>query len=176
MNKIILDLCGGTGSWSRPYAEAGYDVRLVDLPNDVRLLKFDPNIYVHGILCAPPCTKFSYARNRYPATDEELIEGLSVVDACLRATIIYKPVFWALENPRAKLRHYLGPAQLEFEQWEYGDGGVKPTCIWGSFNVPPKRPGPRTKPSTWQTSRQNSRPEDAVTPPNFAQAFFEANP
>jgi len=27
--RIILDLCGGTGAWSRPYAEAGYDVRLV---------------------------------------------------------------------------------------------------------------------------------------------------
>lgn len=25
--KIILDLCGGTGSWSRPWEEAGYDVR-----------------------------------------------------------------------------------------------------------------------------------------------------
>lgn len=25
-DKIILDLCGGTGSWSRPYKEAGYDV------------------------------------------------------------------------------------------------------------------------------------------------------
>lgn len=22
--KIILDLCGGTGSWSKPYKEAGY--------------------------------------------------------------------------------------------------------------------------------------------------------
>lgn len=35
--KIILDLCGGTGSWSRPYREAGYDVRLVTSPSgDVR--------------------------------------------------------------------------------------------------------------------------------------------
>ena len=25
-DKIILDLCGGTGSWSKPYKEAGYDV------------------------------------------------------------------------------------------------------------------------------------------------------
>jgi len=32
MAKIILDLCGGTGSWSKPYKEAGYDVRLVTLP------------------------------------------------------------------------------------------------------------------------------------------------
>lgn len=23
-NKIILDLCGGTGSWSKPYKDAGY--------------------------------------------------------------------------------------------------------------------------------------------------------
>jgi len=32
-NKIILDLCGGTGSWSKPYKEAGYDVRLITLPD-----------------------------------------------------------------------------------------------------------------------------------------------
>lgn len=30
--KIILDLCGGTGSWSKPYRDAGYDVRLITLP------------------------------------------------------------------------------------------------------------------------------------------------
>lgn len=33
MSKIILDLCGGTGSWSKPYREAGYDVRLITLPH-----------------------------------------------------------------------------------------------------------------------------------------------
>ena len=34
---VILDLCGGTGSWSAPYREAGYDVRVVTLPDmDVR--------------------------------------------------------------------------------------------------------------------------------------------
>jgi hypothetical protein len=31
-DKIILDLCGGTGSWSKPYRDAGYDVRLITLP------------------------------------------------------------------------------------------------------------------------------------------------
>lgn len=175
MNKIILDLCGGTGSWSKPWADAGWEVRLVDLPNDVRLIKFDPNLYVEGIFAAPPCTKFSYARNRYPATEGEIKDALSIVDACLRAVIIYKPRWWALENPRALLRHWLGPSRLEFEQWEYGDGGVKPTCIWGDFIVPPKTPGPRTKPSTWLTSTPNSKPEDAMTPPGFAKAFYDAN-
>ena len=37
IDKIILDLCGGTGSWSKPYKEAGYDVRIITLPEyDVR--------------------------------------------------------------------------------------------------------------------------------------------
>ena len=30
--KIVLDLCGGSGSWARPFKEAGYDVRLLTLP------------------------------------------------------------------------------------------------------------------------------------------------
>ena len=32
-HKIILDLCGGTGAWSKPYANAGYDVRVITLPD-----------------------------------------------------------------------------------------------------------------------------------------------
>lgn len=30
--SVILDLCAGTGAWSEPYREAGYDVRRIDLP------------------------------------------------------------------------------------------------------------------------------------------------
>lgn len=33
MGKIILDLCGGTGSWSKPYRDAGYDVKIITLPH-----------------------------------------------------------------------------------------------------------------------------------------------
>jgi hypothetical protein len=101
-----------------------------------------------------------------------------VVDACLRVTVAHRETlkWWALENPRNKLRRYLGPARLEFYQWEYGDPGHKPTCIWGDFTIPQKHPKPRTKPSSWQTKRQNADPEDAITPPGFAQAFYEVNP
>jgi hypothetical protein len=177
MTSTILDLCGGTGAWSLPYAEAGYDVVLVDLPRDVRLIRhMEFPERVHGILAAPPCTVFSYARNRYEPKDQELIRALSVVDACLRAALLYRPKWWALENPRNKLRRYLGSPRLTFCQWEYGDERHKPTCVWGDFNAPMFRVGKRTKPSTWQTNRQNADPEDAVTPPGFARAFFEANP
>ena len=175
---LILDLCGGTGAWSAPYRAAGYCVELVDILNgrDVRLLQRIRGVY--GILAAPVCTVQSYARNRYPPTDAELLGSLSVVDACLRVMFAHRAYlkWWALENPRNKLRRYLGPARLEFYQWEYGDPGHKPTCIWGDFVVPAKRPRPRTKPSTFKTRRENASSEDAVTPAGFAQAFFEANP
>lgn len=174
----VLDICGGTGAWSRPYREAGYDVEVIDKihGHDARLLQ-RVRADVHGLLFAPVCTVFSYARNRYPPTEAELLEALSLVDACFRIAWAQKPRgFWALENPRNKLRRYLGPARLEFYQWEYGDPGHKPTCIWGEFQSPQKQPKPRTKPSTWRTKHENAKPEDAVTPAGFAQAFFEANP
>ena len=70
-DKIILDLCGGTGAWSKPYKDAGYDVRVITLPEgDVKgyysLLKCGQlclgNIY--GILAAPPCGQFSFAKTK----------------------------------------------------------------------------------------------------------------
>jgi hypothetical protein len=173
--RVILDLCAGTEAWSAPYKAAGYDVRAVDLPNDVRLLRYE-RLRVHGILAAPPCTVFSYARNRYEPSDDEIRAALSIVDACLRAVVLYKPVWWALENPINKLRRYLGPPTWRFRQWEYGDAGEKPTGLWGHFTPPMLRPGTRTKPSTFRTQYENARPEDAVTPPGFAQAFYESNP
>ena len=51
-NKIILDLCGGTGSWSRPWKLAGYDVRNITLP-DYDVLTYEPPDNVYGILAAP---------------------------------------------------------------------------------------------------------------------------
>jgi hypothetical protein len=178
LTGIVLDLCGGSGAWSKPYADAGYDVEIVDLVRDgrdVRLLeRFSGR--VHGILAAPPCTVWSYARNRYPPTEAEKLASLSVVDACFRIIATQKPDWWALENPRNKLRRYLGPAQLEFYHWEYGDAAHKPTCIWGEFTVPAKSPKPRRKASTFRTSQENARPEDAITPAGFAKAFYEVNP
>ena len=51
--KIILDLCGGSGSWSRAYVAAGYDVRNITLPA-YDVLTYEPPENVYGILAAPP--------------------------------------------------------------------------------------------------------------------------
>ncbi len=190
--RIILDLCGGTGSWSKPYQDAGYDVRLIDpytvglwsapeqveIGGDVRLVKF-PDFPVHGVLAAPPCTAFSLARNRNPANDEELRSALSVVDACLRLIVLSGPAWWALENPLGKLRRYLGPERLLFNPFDYGDPYQKRTLLWGRFTVPKKNPveptnnGRITNMPGGDKRRARTR---AITPSGFAGAFFEANP
>ena len=177
MTKVILDLCSGSGAWSQPYVDAGYEVRRLELANghDVRLTRY-PDGPIHGVLAAPPCTVFSYARNRYQPTDDELRLALSVVDSCIRIATIARPKWWALENPVNKLRRFIGEPAFTFRQWEYGDAADKNTGLWGSFNPPMFVVGERTKPSTFGTKKKNADPKDGITPPGFAQAFFEANP
>lgn len=84
-NKIILDLCGGTGAWSKPYRDAGYDVRVITIPDYDVLTYQPPKNGVYGILAAPPCTMFSIARNDKTAKEpRDFAQGLQTVKACLR--------------------------------------------------------------------------------------------
>lgn len=150
MKKIILDLCGGTGSWSKPYKDAGFDVRVVTIPeNDVRTYKL-PDEPIYGILAAPPCTMFSDARTN-AKTPRDLKGAMEVVEACLKLIyeaqyrIVsdqqkYPPLkFWALENPwYGRLKWFLGMPKFEFSPWEFGDAYKKRTAIWGYFKEPMK--------------------------------------
>lgn len=178
--KIILDLCCGTAAWSEPYAQAGYDIRKVDIihEQDVRFLLFDDIKGVHGILAAPPCTVFASSGARWPRTERQMIDGLSIVDACLRAVLIGNPKWWALENPVGKLTRYLGPPAMYFDPCDYGDSWTKRTALWGNFNIPKKRPvKPQGKNPIWHMPPSPDRPKlRSITPPGFARAFFEANP
>lgn len=172
--KLILDLCGGTGAWSKPYKDAGYDVQVIDIAKgcDVRWLEFPKDVY--GILAAPPCTVFSLAGNRWSRTEQNILDALSVVDACLRIIATCKPKFWVLENPVGKLKRYLGPPRLIFNPCDFGDLYTKRTMLWGDFNFPKLRP---VFPS--EGSRMHAKIRDpkkrAITPARFAKAFMEAN-
>lgn len=179
--KVILDLCGGTGSWSKPYSDAGYDVRVITMPDsDVRLFEIPKN-KIYGVLAAPPCTKFCRMRMcQGRPTDAEFIEALSIVDACIRVISFTKPKFWALENPQGWLKNWIGEPQLKFHPFEYGDPWTKRTWVWGEFNPPMKlicKPTGRlvgnkkNDKAIAQTFEERSR-----TPRGFAQAFFKTNP
>lgn len=171
-NKIILDLCGGTGSWGKPYKDTGYKVITITLPDyDIRKTEIkDGHIIfigkekshlviasaVYGILAAPPCTMFSFARTN-AKKPRDLKEGMECVRACL--DIIWKCMevkqdttkktlplkFWALENPYfGFLKNFLGKPAFIFDPWEFGDGYQKRTALWGNFNEPIKNPIPMT--------------------------------
>ena len=179
--KVIYDLCGGTGAWSQPYHDAGYDVRVIDPVAggcDVRVHEYRAD--VHGILAAPPCTHLSGSGARWWAKKGEaaLLEALAVVDACLRIIMTSSPVWWALENPVGRLRKYLGPPVLTFNPCQYGDPYTKRTLLWGVFTVPAQCPvKPVDGSRLWKLGPGPDRAKlRSITPPGFARAFFEANP
>jgi len=193
--KIILDLCGGTGSWSKPYKDNGYDVRLITLPeNDV--FNYEPPENVYGILAAPTCTMFSFARTR-AKTPRDFNEAMLLVKRCLdiiwQCRLNNKLKFWALENPKGYLRQFLGKPYLTFCANEYGDCYQKPTDIWGYFNLPKKNfkelknknenftqcylrknnklPAGYILPKNWNKEAALK----SMTSPFFAKAFYNAN-
>jgi len=217
IRKFILDLCGGTGAWAKPYADAGYGVATITLPeHDVRcvemgqrhLLFQKQNLHyyddtcillsdIHGILAAPPCTEFSLAKGNKP---RNLKAAMNIVQACLQiiwhCRLYGNPQFWALENPRGLLRQFMGLPAYTFEQWEFGDAGIKPTDLWGYFKPPIKtvKKRPENLVKKYPNGRRNGRglakaeclPEyahlkldrsarRAITPTGFANAFFRAN-
>lgn len=182
-DRIILDLCGGTGSWSKPYADAGYDVRLLTLPEyDVCDVATEVLPSAYGILAAPPCTEFSLAKGSLP---RDFDGAMRVVRACLEiiwtARLRGQLKWWCLENPRGFLRQFLGKPPHTIRYWWYGDGRDKPTDLWGYYECPKQQyEEPAQLLPEWEEikSIQNmSRAKvRAITPPSFAQAFFKSNP
>lgn len=183
-DKIILDLCGGTGSWSKPYRDAGYDVRVITLPNyDVRT--YQPPANVYGILAAPPCTHFSSSGAQYwkaKDADGRTFEDCGILTACLMIIAKAQPKFWVIENPVGRMRRLLGDPQLTFNPCDYGDPYTKKTLLWGAFNSPEKNPVEPVRSSSQGSWLQKLGGRSAktkvlrsMTPQGFAQAFYKAN-
>ena len=193
-NRIILDLCGGTGSWSKPYKEAGYDVRNITLPK-YDIFDYKPPENVYGILAAPPCTMFSFARQT-AKTPRDFEGALKIVKRCMdiiwKCRLDGKLKFWALENPKGYLRQFLGKPYLEFSPEEYGENYTKPTDIWGYFFKPKKNKYEGEligNGKNWNWVKNKILPDDYIMPENwtaaqakksmtsskFAIAFFKAN-
>lgn len=190
-NKIILHLCAKEGSDSKPYADAGYDVRIIGEEIGVENYSPPPNVY--GIIANPPCTHFSVARTK-AKTPRDLTEGMKLVKECLR--IIWHcqtrtewvgdwsmPLkFWVIENPATGfLTWFLGKPIFTYSQAEYGGMLSKRTALWGHFNLP-KRPILTSPVPAYSTlgHRGEKSSHDMQTrsrcPINFAKAFYERNP
>ena len=137
MNKIILQLCADTGSDTKPYKDAGYDVRLIG--KDIGVENYHPPKNVYGIIANPVCLEFSTARSDGKARNPE--EGMILVKECLRIIDECDNTlkFWVIENPaRGRLKDFLGTPQFTYQPWEFGSPWTKHTALWGKFNIPPK--------------------------------------
>lgn len=185
--KVILDLCGGTGAWSKPYADdKDYEVHLIDTiygeEFDVRVFEVEKwlELGVHGVLAAPPCTAFASSGAQWweRKGHDDLLFHLSIVDACIRIAEAVKPAWWCLENPVGRLSRFLGKPKMTFHPWFYGDPYTKLTCLWGDFNIHLKLDIAEPV----EGSKMLNIPESpdrwakrSVTPQGFAKAFKEAN-
>ena len=187
-DKVILDLCGGTGEWGKEYERAGYDYRNITLPN-YNVLTYEPPVNIYGVLAAPPCNCFSRVGARWWAemdadgrTDKAIQIFRKCWELCQLAT-----KFWCLENPpgrQFKLMPELPPPTWQFQPYHFSNPWVKQTYLWGKFNPP--WPTAMVMPQTTRrapsghtygkiASLSSSSPERARTPDGFARAFYEAN-
>lgn len=187
MSKIILDLCGGTGAWSRPYRDAGYDVRVITLPgfdiiktrigNDWMAFLSPKEEWtkimtkeVHGILAAPPCTMFSLARMN-AKTPRDFVGAMKIVQSCLEVIwacrISGGLKWWALENPRGYLRQFLGSPPFTFEHWQFDKESrqCKPTDIWGFYDTP--KPSVKEKPIMLDRNMRTNNLQKPLPPKGY---------
>ncbi len=136
MSKIILHLCADIGSDSKPYRDAGYDVRLIG--KDIGVENYHPPDNVYGVIANPVCTEFSMFNGFREKGDTE--KGMFLVNHCLRIIKECSPVFHVIENPATgRLKDILGKPDYSYEPWWYGSPWTKRTALWGKFKIPQRK-------------------------------------
>ena len=144
--RICLDLFAGLGGFSQAFEDAdGWEVVTVELNE-----RFDPDIQADVldlrpydlpdadvILAGPPCTTLSVAGNQ---TDHYVDGKPNSRLARQHVTLAYhtvgliealSPQWWFLENPRGRMRRYLGEPTGTVTLCQYGYDWQKPTDLWG---------------------------------------------
>lgn len=192
--KLILSLFDYSGNWSKPYRDAGYIIRQLDikLGNDIYEYVVGSYGMVYGILAAPPCTDFAVCGAKHFAAkdaDGRTTRSIALIKKTLEIIESEKPHFWCLENPVGRLNRLVpelsafGPRY--FQPYEYGDPYRKRTGLWGVFNFPEPtnivRPeGVRVnQPDKWYSKvggkSEKTKEYRSITPVGFSYAFFERN-
>lgn len=200
--NTIISLFDYSGSWSKPYKDAGFNVIQIDLKLGVDILKWNYkkiNINsVFGILAAPPCTIYTKVSQHLWLKYNEsgkTENSNNLVYKCLEIIQYFNPQFWALENPPGRITKCIPELKnyrlLSFKAFVYGDPISKHFIIYGNFNPFLVRNQVKQQyrfkniAKSWCDDLVNyykdkypgfTRQEiRSITPPGFAQAFFNAN-
>ena len=156
MKVKVIELFAGSGVMSEAFEALGYETFKVDMlqnkkgsidligdVNDLTPADLPSEPYV--IWASPPCTSYSFARNKdphfYPGGKpmcQEAHDSNALVMHTLDLIEQLNPTYWFLENPRAFLR--MQPFMKQFMRTtvrycQYGEDFEKPTDIWGRFPI-----------------------------------------
>ena len=152
-DKLCIDLCSGLGGFSRAFVDAGWEVITVDIEP-----KFKPKIVAdltaidwqqfHAtvlkgrtpdlLLASPPCERFSLTNgsHRFNGWPKPGIgKALAIVGAVLESIAILHPHFYVIENPKARLRWFIGTPRHSIRQSDYGFKTMKPTDLWTNVEL-----------------------------------------
>ena len=155
MTKLCIDLCSGLGGFSQAFVDAGWEVVRVDIEEkfkptictDITKLSV-PEIKVSLlkelisyedviVLASPPCQSNSIANGRHWLKNAG--QYLRVAAACLdiiRDLTAEREIYFALENPKGRLRWFLGKPKITIALKNFGYPTMKPTDIWANFSLP----------------------------------------
>lgn len=147
MTKLCLDLFSGTGGFSAAFDDSpdwetfrvdNSPDAVTDLRADVMELRPADLPSVDVVTASPPCPLWSPAGNhdqwdfdtKQPVGDDAR-EHIALVYHTLGLIHALSPDYWFLENPRGRLRWYLGRPTGTVTYCQYGKTYQKPTDLWG---------------------------------------------
>lgn len=149
-----LDLFSGSGSFSKVSSTYGYDVASIDIRK--RKNTCDPTLHIDildldidyfnvnefdVIWAGIPCDIWSYASGGFHLNDHFIPKTpkaenhLAIFHKTIQVIEHLSPVYFFIENPRGKMRHY--PGMLDF--LKRNDGVVK-ECTLSSYGFPTTKP------------------------------------
>ena len=147
--KLCIDLCSGFGLFSEPFLKAGWKVIRIDndekflrVPfthicdvRDMVKLKLIVNVKEPTVIVAsPPCERFSLANRMFPK--KGIRQALDMVGAVYEVIAEFRPKYWIVENPKGRLRWFLGKPNSTVSLSDYGGKYKKPTDLWHNFPLP----------------------------------------
>jgi hypothetical protein len=125
--NMIIDLCSGYGGATQSFNDE--EVVKIDIdpkvkPNIVASVEYLPlrkNLKPRLLWASPPCTFFSIARQSKSFNPSMVAKSLRLVSFIYDAIDWLKPETWIIENPRGRLRYFLGlpDAAIEYSNDEY---------------------------------------------------------
>lgn len=167
--KVCVDLCSGFGGFSEPFVKAGWEVFrfdnnprfhevprtfFFDITDTQKIIDFLGDRKVTCVVSSPPCERFSIANRLFPK--KGIKTALEIVGAVYEIIAELRPKYWIVENPRGRLRWFLGKPNSTVSLSNYGGKYKKPTDLWHNFPLPMVKAEMPFEPS-WSSTKNEGK-------------------